>query len=83
MPIIKRRSIPNVNVQRGTAGRRLDPYELPGRPLVDILKEYDKQASDAAWAEKHDEAAIWQAKAATLRVRIEAGELYEVSGECR
>lgn len=75
MPIKKRKTLPPINVQRS----RDVPFRIPGVPLEQLLKQADKDASDAAWDGDWVAAARYTKQADEYRARIAAGELYEVS----
>lgn len=76
MPIVKRITLPPVKHRRPS---RVEPYQQPGRPLVDILRELDRKVSDYDWAGDNEaEADNLRYQAEAIRERIEAGELYEV-----
>lgn len=72
MPIKKRKSLPPPQLAN-------DPYKLPGRPLEELLREFDRKASDAAWEGDYAESRRLQSIADEYRARIKAGELYEVA----
>jgi hypothetical protein len=77
MPIKKRSAIPVI----AKGGRRADgdlPSRLPGKPLSDLLKEYQRAQSDADWRGDFDLADDYLDKIKEVQARIDAGELYEV-----
>lgn len=74
MPIKKRKSIPKPKVASKVDQR----FEVPGPALEGLLKEQNRLASDAAWANDSVQAAIHEDAAEALRERIQDGELYEV-----
>lgn len=77
MPIKKRTTLPPPPPTR-TRQSGSDPYKLPGRPIGELLREFDRKASDAAWVGDDEEAKRCQQIADGYRARLEAGELYEV-----
>ena len=72
MPIKKRTSLPLPPT------RKIEPYKLPGKPLSEVLRHYDREASDAAWSGATEKAERYTARANDVRNRLQAGELYEV-----
>lgn len=67
MPIVKRKSLPPVQ----SIARK------PGRPIYEIIKELDAQASDLAWEGRFEEADAAQAAADAYRERYKNGELHD------
>ena len=53
-------------------------FRYPGRPLHELVKEYDQRASDEAWEGNTKEADRLQSIANEYRERLANGELYEV-----
>ena len=76
MPITKRRHLPPPPPMRTRV--KAEPFREPGRPLGDLVREYDRKASDASWAGDIGEADRYTALANDCRNRLQAGELYEV-----
>lgn len=76
MPIRKRTSIPKQD--RKPRAQAFDPYTTPGIPIENLIKKYDKEASDAAWEGDDKQAERSQKLANHYRERLADGELYEI-----
>lgn len=78
MPIVKRKSTvdPKAKPVKRSSVSRSDAHKNL-TPLSDLVKKYDRLASDAAWEDNPKEADRLQSIADGYRKRLEEGELYE------
>ena len=77
MPLKKRTNLPSLKATKASFLPSAKP-SLPGKPLSELVKEYDNLASDAAWNGQLELAEDYQKLADSYRKRLLDGELWEI-----